>query len=85
MSNALFIKLGAMKEAWIEENDKIEFTNSFQEPATARPHRPGLLHGLAQPPDRPTILVSLPTREAVDKFIVRFFEYYVPTIPSRCK
>jgi hypothetical protein len=74
-----------MKEAWIEENDKIEFTNGFQEPIVAKPHRLGLLHGLTQPPDRTTILASLPAREAVDKLMVRFFEYYVPTIPSRCE
>lgn len=84
-SDTWFIKLGAMKEAWIEENDKIEFTNGFQEPIIAKPHRPGLLHGLTQPPDRATILASLTTREAVDKLMVRFFEYYVPTIPSRCE
>lgn len=74
-----------MKEAWIEENDKIEFTNAFSEPATTKPHRPGFFSGLTRPPDRATLLASLPAREAADKLMVRFFEYYNPAIPARCK
>ncbi|KUJ18078.1 uncharacterized protein LY89DRAFT_781173 [Mollisia scopiformis] len=81
--DAILNDLGAMKEAWIEENDKIEFTNGFEEPVITKPHRPGLFSGLTQPPDRATILATLPIREAADKLVVRFFDYYNPAIPSR--
>ncbi|KAE8452752.1 hypothetical protein EG329_013024 [Mollisiaceae sp. DMI_Dod_QoI] len=81
--DAILNDLGAMKDAWSEENDKIEFTNGFQEPIATRPHRPGLFSGLTQPLDRATILASLPTREAADKLILRFFDSYNPAIPAR--
>ena len=73
-----------MKDAWSEENDKIEFTAGFQ-PAIAKAHRPGLLSGLTQPPDRSTILASLPSKDAADKLVIRFFNSYNPAIPARCK
>jgi hypothetical protein len=72
-----------MKDAWSEENDKIEYTSG---PApSGRPYRPTLLSGLAQPPDRATILDSLPSREAADKLVARFFDSYNPAIPAPCK
>jgi len=72
-----------MKDAWSEENDKIEFTNS---PVPAgMPYRPTLLSGLSSPPSRETIMESLPSREAADKLVGRFFESYTPSVPATCK
>jgi hypothetical protein len=73
-----------MKEAWSEENDKIEYTSNPQSPAS-KMHRPGLLAGLTPPPDRATILASIPSREASDTLILQFFESYNPAIPARCE
>jgi hypothetical protein len=73
-----------MKDAWSEENDKIELSNGSQSPVT-KDHRPSLLAGLTQPPDRSTIFASLPSREACDKLVARFFDSYNPAIPARCK
>ncbi|KAF8854134.1 hypothetical protein BDZ45DRAFT_48299 [Acephala macrosclerotiorum] len=83
--DAILNDLGAMKDAWSEENDRIEFASGLQEPepAVATPHRPGLFSGLTQPPDRATILASLPTKEAADKLVLRFFDHYNPAIPAR--
>jgi hypothetical protein len=72
-----------MKEAWSEENDKIEYNTSPS--LTSKPHRPGLLTGLSAPPDRATILASLPSREASDKLLYNFFNSYNPAIPARCE
>jgi hypothetical protein len=72
-----------MKDAWSEENDKIEFTNG---PVPAgKPYRPTLLSGLSSPPSRETIMESLPSREAADKLVGRFFESYTPSVPATCK
>jgi hypothetical protein len=73
-----------MKDAWSEENDKIEFTTGFESLIT-KAHRPSLLAGLTQPPDRSTIVASLPSRSAADKLIARFFDSYNPAIPARCE
>jgi hypothetical protein len=73
-----------MKDAWSEENDKIEFSSGSQSPIT-KDHRPSLLAGLTQPPDRSTIVASIPSREAADKLVTRFFESYNPATPARCK
>ncbi|KAF4631297.1 hypothetical protein G7Y89_g6826 [Cudoniella acicularis] len=75
-------ELGAMKDAWSEENDKIEFS-SGSPTSTTKPYRPSLLSGLAQPPDRATVLESLPSRDAADKLVTRFFDSYNPSIPAR--
>lgn len=83
--DAILNELGAMKDAWSEENDKIELSSGPQQSPVTRGHRPGLLAGLTQPPDRSTILASLPSREAADKLLIRFFESYNPAIPARCE
>jgi hypothetical protein len=82
--DAILNDLGAMKDAWSEENDKIEFSTGSETPIT-KDHRPSLLSGLTQPPDRSTIVASLPPREAADKLVARFFESYNPASPARCK
>lgn len=72
-----------MKDAWSEENDKIEFSNG---PApTERRFRPSLVSGLSQPPDRATIMESLPSRKAADKLVAHFFKSYTPSVPATCK
>jgi hypothetical protein len=73
-----------MKDAWSEENDKIEFSSGSQSPIT-KDHRPSLLSGLTQPPDRSTIVSSFPSREATDKLMTRFFQSYNPAAPARCE
>ncbi|ESZ92627.1 putative C6 transcription factor [Sclerotinia borealis F-4128] len=70
--------LGAMKDAWVDDHDQIDTTLP---PATIS-HRPSLLGGLTEPPDRSTILSSLPTRLEADKLIDRFFASYNPSIPA---
>ena len=82
--DAILNDLVAMKDAWSEENDKIEFSNGSQSPIT-KDYRPSLLSGLTQPPDRSTIVGSLPSREAADKLVARFFESYNPANPARCE
>ncbi len=79
-----FYQLEEMKDAWSEENDKIEFKAALP-PTIAKAHRLGLLTGLTQPPDRSTILASLPSKNAADKLVLRFFTTYNPAIPARCK
>jgi len=84
--DAILNEIGGMKEAWSEDNDKIEL--SACRLASDRPtkaHRPGLLAGLTPPPDRSTIMQSLPTREAADKLLLHFFDSYNPCIPARCE
>ena len=73
-----------MEDAWSEENDNIEFKDAFQ-PAIAKAYRLGLLSGLTQPPDRSTILASLPSNDAANKLVLRFFTSYNPAIPAKCK
>ncbi|KAG4436745.1 hypothetical protein IFR05_007763 [Cadophora sp. M221] len=82
--DAILNEIGGMKEAWSEDNDKIELTNSAQRSfRPASEHRPGLLAGLTAPPDRFTILQSIPPREAADILILHFFDSYNPCIPAR--
>ncbi|KAH7351102.1 hypothetical protein BKA65DRAFT_252229 [Rhexocercosporidium sp. MPI-PUGE-AT-0058] len=82
--DAILNEIGGIKEAWSEDNDKIELTDSAQPSRRpARKHRPGLLAGLTAPPDRFTILQSLPPREAADKLLLHFFDSYNPCIPAR--
>jgi hypothetical protein len=82
--DAILNDLGAMKDAWSEENDKIEFFSASQSPIT-KYHRPSLLSGLTQPPDRSTIIASIPFREEADKLVTRFFQSYNPATPARCR
>jgi hypothetical protein len=82
--DAILNDLGAMKDAWSEENDKIKFSSGSQSPIT-KDHRPSLLSGLTQPPDRSAIVASLPSREEADKLVTRFFQSYNPAIPARCE
>lgn len=70
-----------MKDAWVDDHEQIE---TSLPPATTS-HRPSLLNGLGEPPDRATILASLPTRKQADKLIERFFQSYNPSIPACCK
>ncbi|THV45841.1 hypothetical protein BGAL_0445g00040 [Botrytis galanthina] len=70
--------LGAMKDAWIDDHDQFE---TSLPPATTS-YRPSLLGSLTEPPDRATILASLPSRKEADKLIERFFESYNPFIPA---
>ena len=70
-----------MKDAWSEENDKIEYLDTEQT-NSKNVHRPSLLNGLEPPPDRATILSSLPPREEASKVIKRFFDSYSPSIPA---
>ncbi|KAH8687675.1 hypothetical protein BGZ60DRAFT_362754 [Tricladium varicosporioides] len=81
--DAILSELGAMKDAWSEENDRIEFLSGTSPVQDNKNHRPSLLSGLTQPPDRATILESLPSKEAVDRLVTRFFEAYNPSIPAR--
>jgi len=71
-----------MKSAWSEENDKIEYSSGVPH-QPIKSYRASLLSGLSQPPDRPTIMSSLPPRASADNLIVRFFESYNPLIPAR--
>lgn len=73
-----------MKDTWNEDNDKIEFKDALP-PEIDKSHRPGLLSGLTQPPDRSTILESLPSKQAADKLILQFFAAYNPATPTKCK
>lgn len=73
-----------MKDAWNEENDKVELASGFYQPPVIQAHRPGLLSGLTPPPDRSTILESLPSKSAADKLLGRFFDSYNPAMPARC-
>jgi hypothetical protein len=73
-----------MKDAWSEENDKIEFSTSLL-PPTAKSHRPSLLSGLTPPPDRANVVSSLPPKDAADKLIFRFFGSYSPAVPAPCE
>lgn len=70
-----------MKDAWIDDHDQFE---TSLPPATTS-YRPSLLGSLTEPPDRATILASLPSRKEADKLIERFFESYNPSIPACCK
>ncbi|CZT41242.1 uncharacterized protein RSE6_00963 [Rhynchosporium secalis] len=71
--DAILNEIGGMKEAWSEDNDKIELTDSAHRSyCTAREHQPGILAGLTAPPDRFTILQSLPSREAADRQVPFF-------------
>ncbi|KAF7925206.1 hypothetical protein BELL_0270g00050 [Botrytis elliptica] len=70
--------LGEMKDAWIDEHDRFE---TSLPPATAS-YRPSLSGSLTEPPDRASILASLPSRKEADKLIERFFESYNPSIPA---
>lgn len=84
--DAILNDIGGMKEAWSEDNDKIELSDSAQRSfRPAKEHRPSLLAGLTAPPDRLTILQSLPPREVADRLILHFFDSYNPCIPARCK
>lgn len=74
------MQIGAMKDAWSEENDKIEY-----ETTSGAKFRPSLLNGLVEPPDRAAILASLPGREECDGLVGRFFKAYNPLIPARCE
>jgi len=73
-----------MKDAWNEENDDIELSIETIS-SSHRSHKPSLLNGISSPPDRATILASLPSKEAADKLIHRFFSYYNPAAPAKCK
>ncbi|KAG9229565.1 hypothetical protein BJ875DRAFT_187291 [Amylocarpus encephaloides] len=79
--DAILSELGAMKDAWSEENDKIEYVDTEQN-SSKNVHRPSLLNGLNPPPDRATLLSSLPPREEATKVITRFFDAYSPSIPA---
>ncbi|KAF7922474.1 uncharacterized protein EAE98_008000 [Botrytis deweyae] len=70
--------LGEMKDAWIDEHDRFE---TSLPPATAS-YRPSLSGSLTEPPDRASILASLPSRKEAYKLIERFFESYNPSIPA---
>ncbi|TGO37703.1 hypothetical protein BHYA_0091g00370 [Botrytis hyacinthi] len=70
--------LGAMKDAWIDDHNQFE---TSLPPATSS-YRPSLLGSLTEPPDRATVLASLPSRKEGDKLIERFFEGYNPSIPA---
>lgn len=72
-----------MKDAWSEENDKIEYKGGSV--TTGEPYRPSLLSGFSKPPDRATIVESLPSREAADKLVSRFFDSYTPSVPATCE
>lgn len=74
-----------MKDSWAEENDRIEFSAGVEQLDPARPHRPSLLSGLSPPPDRSTILSSLPNKVATDALIFQFFDSYMPFTPARCE
>ncbi|TVY14276.1 Equisetin cluster transcription factor eqxF [Lachnellula arida] len=78
--DAILNEIGAMKDAWSEENDKIEFSNGPV--PTRKPFRPSLVSGLSQPPDRATIMESLPSREAADRLVAHFFKSYTPSVPA---
>jgi hypothetical protein len=78
------MQLGAMKDAWSEENDKIDCSTG-EDMSMVREHRPSLLSGLTAPPDRATIMESLPDTTAAYKLIERFFDAYNPSLPARCK
>ncbi|KAM3085827.1 hypothetical protein ACMFMG_002885 [Clarireedia jacksonii] len=71
-------ELGAMKEAWSDEPEQLDPAL----PSATPSHRPGLLAGLTPPPDRATILASLPSKAAADKLTQRFFDSYNPSIPA---
>jgi hypothetical protein len=73
-----------MKDAWSEENDQIELSSGIDS-SIPKAHRPSLLTGMTPPPDRGTILESLPSKEAADKLLVRFFGYYNPAVPAKCE
>lgn len=75
-------KLGAMKDAWTEENDGSETSSKHQ---SSRNFRPSLLTGLTQPPKRSVVMASLPSRDAADKLVDRFFTYANPAVPAKCK
>ncbi|KAL2071563.1 hypothetical protein VTL71DRAFT_12798 [Oculimacula yallundae] len=82
--DAILNEIGGMKEAWSEENDKIELAESaYRSFSPAKKHRRGIFTGLTAPPDRSTILQSLPSREAADRLILHFFDSYNPCIPAR--
>jgi hypothetical protein len=73
-----------MKEAWSEENDQIELSKGFLT-ASPRLFRPSLLSGLTPPPDRATVLASLPPKDETDKIIAHFFQFYNPAMPAKCE
>lgn len=75
-------KLGAMKDAWSEENDGSETSSRHQ---SSKNFRPSLLTGLTQPPKRSVVMASLPFRDAADKLVNRFFTYVNPAVPAKCK
>ncbi|RFU33331.1 hypothetical protein B7463_g2979, partial [Scytalidium lignicola] len=72
--------LNALKAVWTGSEEKVP-------PKVALPplpaYRPSLLTGLSSPPDRATILASLPSRDATDKLVDRFFEDNNPCIPTQ--
>jgi hypothetical protein len=84
ISDKGLLQIEGLKDAWSEENDKIEYYDGF-ESLTTKAHRPSILTGLNPPPDRLTIMASLPPREASDRLIHQFFDSYNPAIPARCK
>jgi len=48
-------------------------------------YRPSFLTGLTPPPDRDTLMTSLPSKDAADKLLNRFFDSYNPALPAKCK
>jgi hypothetical protein len=81
-SGADTAKLGAMKDAWSEDNDGSE---SSSKPPSYKNYRPSFLTGLAPPPKRSVVMASLPFREAADKLVAHFFAHFNPAVPARCK
>lgn len=78
------MQLGAMKDAWSEENDNAEtFAGSLS--PSPKHHRPSLVDGLTPPPERSTVMASLPSRAVADNLVARFFSDYNPGMPVRCK
>jgi hypothetical protein len=74
-----------MKDAWSEENDHVELSNGFLPISSPKTRRPGLLNGLAELPDRSTVMSSLPSKEAADELVAHFFDNYNPSLPGRGK
>jgi hypothetical protein len=81
-SGADTTKLGAMKDAWSEDNDGSE---SSSRPQSSKNYRPSLLTGLTPPPKRSVVMASLPSKDAADKLVAHFFDHFNPAVPARRK
>ncbi|KAG0652489.1 Fusarisetin A cluster transcription factor fsa6 [Hyphodiscus hymeniophilus] len=80
--DAILNDLGAMKDAWSEENDHVELSTGVL-PPLSKTRRPNLLNGLTDLPDRATIISSLPSKDAADRLVAYFFDNYNPSIPAQ--